>query len=215
MNDNVYEVSAGDLLCFSEGDKKEAISYPDTLMHCFSVNFRLNSADGAPIAVPFPPVKHIGYRTDIVRFFRELTDTLMSRTPGYSIKMCGLFTLILHRLYELTVYGIDSEIGDYRVKKISRYISQHYQEKLTVKKMASLVNLNTVYFGSLFKKETGFTVNRYITRVRIRNAETMLRSGMYKVTDVAERCGYTDLSHFYKHFRDIVGVVPSHCSQQQ
>ncbi|MDR3284829.1 MAG: AraC family ligand binding domain-containing protein [Treponema sp.] len=44
INDKVYDLAPGDLLCLSDGDKKEAITYSDRLMHCFSVNFRLYNA---------------------------------------------------------------------------------------------------------------------------------------------------------------------------
>jgi AraC-like DNA-binding protein len=39
----------------------------------------------------------------------------------------------------------------------------------------------------------------------------MLRSGEFKVWEIAERCGYNDIFHFYKQFKQICGVSPSSC----
>lgn len=75
--------------------------------------------------------------------------------------------------------------------------------------MSDMVGLNSVYVGVLFKRETGFTMNRYMMHLRIRKAEQLLRSGEYLVKDAAKRCGYLDIRHFYKHFKMIVGVSPS------
>jgi len=47
-------------------------------------------------------------------------------------------------------------------------------------------------------------------QIRIRNAADMLASGEYKVSDIAEACGFTDVSHFYKQFKLIKGFPPSH-----
>jgi YesN/AraC family two-component response regulator len=119
--------------------------------------------------------------------------------------------LILHRLSEIVLFNIDSVPGDYRIKKISSYISMHFAEKLTVKTLAAMINLDITYFGSLFKKETGMTVHQYLTRIRVQNAENMLQSGNFMVKEVAEQCGFSDVIHFYKQFRLLRGFPPSRC----
>jgi len=119
--------------------------------------------------------------------------------------------LILHRLSEIIVYDVDSAAGDYRINKITRYISTHYGEKLTVKNLAAKVNLKPDYFGQIFKQKTGKMLRQYINQVRVQNAELMLQSGNYKVHDAAEKCGFSDISHFYKEFRALRGFAPSRC----
>jgi YesN/AraC family two-component response regulator len=135
----------------------------------------------------------------------------MEKQPGYGIKCRGILLLILHRLFELTVYNTNSAWGDYRIQKTTRYIAQHYAERLTVKKLAGLADLNTAYFGVLFKRATGVTVNQYVAKTRIQNAKNLLQSGGYRVQDAAEACGYCDMFHFYKQFKAITGIAPSRC----
>jgi AraC-like DNA-binding protein len=204
-----YEVSAGDLLYLHAGHKKEAITFPDRLMHCFSIDFAALGMNGEPLTLSFPMVNHIGLRDDIVRHFHDFNYTWTDRRPGYTIKSRGLLLMILHRFLELTVYNNETEVKDCRIENVIRYIAQHYSERLTVEKLAAMVNLNAAYFGTLFNREMGTSVNHYIARVRIRNAENILRSGAYRVTDAAEQCGYSDMYHFYKHFKAITGLPPS------
>jgi AraC-like DNA-binding protein len=206
-----HEVSAGDLICLREGSGKKAITYSNRLMHCFSVDFTATGPDDnrGDAILPFPTISHIGIQNDIVQLFHEFNYTWMDRQPGYLIKSRGLLLLILHRLLGLTVYNNDTVIKDYRVEQAVRYINQHYAERLTVEKLASIVSLNSAYFGALFNKETGTSVNHYIAKIRIRNAENILQSGAYKVMEVAEQCGYSDKYHFYKQFKAITGLPPS------
>ncbi|MDR2741306.1 MAG: AraC family transcriptional regulator [Treponema sp.] len=150
-------------------------------------------------------------RRSLIRLLHELSNTWLDRQPGNEIKLRGLFLLILHRFFELIVYNKDSSAMDFRVAKIIRYLASHYSEKISVKKMADMVKLNTHYFGALFKQETGLSLNRYVILIRVRKAENLLSSGEYKVGDVAEVCGFTDVTHFYRQFKGIMGYPPSSC----
>jgi AraC-like DNA-binding protein len=209
INGHAYELGAGDLLCLPPNSVREGLTWPDRLMNCFSVNFELTAIDGAPASLPFPIVSHIGLRKDLINLFNELTFTWIDRQPGYVIKTRALFMLILHRLFELLVYNVDSSAGDFRVKKVIRHIARHYAEKLTVRQMAAMTGLNPVYFGALFKRETGLSMEQYLIRTRVRNAENLLRSGEYTVASIAEHCGYTDVFHFSKQFKALTGLPPS------
>ena len=209
VNGVVHELKPGDLLYLTEGDIKEAITYPHNLMQCFAINFTLRQkSSNKPL---FPIVNHIGLRQDIIDLFRELTISWTEQQDGYIIKTRALFMLILHRLMEIILYDVDSKPGDYRVNKITRHIAMHYSEKLTVKDLAQQVGLDIDYFGRLFKRETGLTVHQYIAKIRVRNAENMLQSGNCKVQEAAEHCGFSDTFHFYKLFRTLRGFPPSRC----
>jgi AraC-like DNA-binding protein len=211
IDGTAYNLSEGDLLCLNPGSVRAGITYPNKLMHCFSINFKLHDSKGRPIRLPFSVVQHIGNKEDIIHMLFELSNAWLDKKPGDVIRIRGLFLLILHRLFELIVYNKDSSAMDFRVAKTTRYLATHYAEKISVKKMADMAGLNTHYFGALFKQETGLSLNRYLIRTRVRNAENLLTSGEYKVGDMAEVCGFTDVTHFYKQFKEIMGYPPSSC----
>lgn len=153
----------------------------------------------------------IGIQVDIVGMFRELTIDWTGRKSGYIMKTRALFMMILHRLSEILLYKIDSAQWDYRVSRIIRYITEHYSERLTVRQLAEMVKLDAGYFGALFKQETGLTMHQFLTRIRINNAEDMLRTGSFKIHEAAQQCGFSDPFHFYKSFRSLRGFAPSQC----
>jgi AraC-like DNA-binding protein len=181
-------------------------------MHCFSVNFKLKKHTGGDEKLPLPVLSHIGCRNDLISYFHELCYTWLDRQPGYGMKINGIFLLILHRILELTLYNTDFAAGDYRIKKITRYIAKHFAEKITVKKMAEMVGLETTYLGALFKRETGDSLNQYLMKTRIRNAENILRSSEHskiEIGKVAVQCGYEDIYYFSKQFKAMMGIPPS------
>jgi len=209
IDKKIYELGPGDLLCLAEGFEIEAVTCPKNPMHCFSVNF--NALYAATLRYFPPMIQNIGIRKELVELFREMTLSWSNKQDGYILKTRALLMLILHRLNEILVFKNDNMTGDYRINKITRFIAAHYSDKITVKDLAELVNLNKAYLGRLFKKQTGISIDRYITKIRVRNAENMLQSGDYKVHEVAEHCGFSDVFHFYKLFRATRGFSPSKC----
>lgn len=205
-----YDLSAGDLLCLPTGSVRAGVTYPDRLMHCFSINFQLRNISGGVSQLPFPIVSHVGYKEDIIHLFHELSFVWLNK-PLSRLESRGMFLLILQRFFELIVYNTDISVEDPRIKKAIRYIAAHFSEKIQVKEMASAVKLKPAYFGALFKREAGMKPNEYLIRTRINNARNMLASGEYTVGDVAEACGFVDSAHFYKHFKSLMGFPPSHC----
>jgi len=213
INGATHEIQPGDLICLRDGDLVEAVAGSQNLMQHFDVSFHQkyqNSRTPAEEGL-FPPVYSIGIRQDVIDLFRELTVCWNERHSGYIMKCQALLMLILNRLSEIIVYDVDSASGDYRINRIIRYISLHYAEKLTVEKLASRIHLDPDYFGQIFKKRTGKTIHQYINQIRIQNAELLLQSGHYKVHEAAERCGFSDIFHFYKKFRSLRGFAPSRC----
>jgi AraC-like DNA-binding protein len=213
INDTVYELGAGDLLCLSRGDKTEAIVGPDRLMECFSLHFILKDSAGNDTPVPFPVLNHIGDQKDLKQLFHELTHVWAEKRPFFAVRARGLFYLILNCLFELIIYKNHKING--RIHTICRYIARNYSEQLTVKQLAELAGLNPVYFNSIFKKETGFPVHQYLIRIRIKNAENMLRSGEYSITETADLCGYADQYNFCRQFKAIMGISPSSCTKKR
>jgi len=212
INGKDHELNQGDLISLTDGAEINAIIKTKNPLHFFSVNFDslYLSLSNTPPPL-FPMVSHIGIRQDIVNLFREMTIFWENKQDGYIMRSRALLMLILHHLSEIFIPEIDNTTGDYRINKTIGFIIMHYFENISVKNLAELVHLDEVYFGHLFKQQTGKTVHQYVNQIRIRNAENMLLSGSYKVYEVAEKCGFSDVIHFYKVFRALRGFPPSRC----
>jgi AraC-like DNA-binding protein len=211
VNGSLYKLKAGDLFYPPSNSIFEAITYPDNLMHCFSVNFYLRNAAGENVSLPFPVLNHIGVRCDITSRFLDLEKAWTDQSPAYAVKVRGMFLLLLYQLFELIVYDADIEAEDSRIRKAVRYIAGHYAEKISVKQLADESGLSAVYFGYLFKKETGMSLHRYLQKIRIRTAENLLKTGEYQICEAAAECGFADVYHFYHQFKAIRGFPPSKC----
>jgi len=94
------------------------------------------------------------------------------------------------------------------IRIAQKYIHDHYQRDILLKEVASLVNLNPVYFSTLFKKDLGVNFGEYVTNYRLDVAKGLLKDAKYNISEVANLVGYQDAKYFSKQFKKIVGIKP-------
>jgi two-component system response regulator YesN len=85
---------------------------------------------------------------------------------------------------------------------------------LSIKDISDHVFLSSSYVCTVFKNETGKTLNQYLTEFRIERAKKLLMDSRYKITDISTKVGYNDGNYFGKSFKKIVGLSPSEFREQ-
>jgi two-component system response regulator YesN len=99
---------------------------------------------------------------------------------------------------------------------IRDYISKHYSDySLSIKDISDHVHLSSSYLCTVFKTETGKTLNQYITEFRIEKAKQLLNDPRNKITDISSRVGYSDGNYFGKSFKKEVGLSPSEYREKE
>ena len=93
------------------------------------------------------------------------------------------------------------------VKRAAIYTLEHFDEQLTLSEVAKKVGTGTAYLSSIFHETMGRTFKDWLTELRIDQAKRLLLSGV-AVTDTAMECGFGNLSHFIKCFKERVGMTP-------
>ena len=93
---------------------------------------------------------------------------------------------------------------------IKEYIANSYtNELLSIKDISEHVLFSTSYVCTLFKNETGQTLNQYITDYRIEKAKELLLDHRNRIGDISKEVGYADSNYFGKIFKKQVGMTPS------
>ncbi len=209
INSKKYTVTAGDLICIPNGSRRQAVTSPHFPVEIFSINGKMRDINGNDIILPFPILSSIGLHKDLTALYMELNTVWKLQDPGYTMRARAIYLMLLQRYFQLIVLKKDTTTMDIRIKKVLYYIANHYHEPLTVQNMAEMVNLSDMYFGNLFKKETGISFRSLLTSIRINHAEEMLYSGEFKINEIAEACGFSDVFYFSRLFKENRGFAPS------
>lgn len=79
---------------------------------------------------------------------------------------------------------------------------------LSVKDMASEMDVSEVYLRVLFRRQLGISPIKYLRRRRIDRACTLLRETVMPIRLIAGECGFREVQFFHRVFRDIIGITP-------
>ena len=97
---------------------------------------------------------------------------------------------------------------DGEIQKVQDYIEEHFNDKLTIEALASIINTGRRTFERRFKEATNNTPVEYIQRVRMEAAKKMFEASRKNVTEIMFDVGYTDTKAFRDVFKKITGLTP-------
>lgn len=132
------------------------------------------------------------------------------RPYGYQLAVKGalfefLFRIFLHFREAAPGGGRKSRE---KIKALLRYIELHYGEELTVKEAAGICFYSKSYFMKFFRQHMGVTFVEYLNNYRLAMAASFLLSQDGQVTEVAQRCGFDNISYFNRLFKGRYGMAP-------
>lgn len=95
------------------------------------------------------------------------------------------------------------------VEGVLRFISENYSDaNITAQTIAEFANLSINGLNRVFKRETGDTVWKRLTKFRVEKARDLLEHKENKVSDVYVRVGFNSLSYFSTAFKKNFGYSP-------
>ncbi|MDD3212852.1 MAG: response regulator [Eubacteriales bacterium] len=163
-----------------------------------------------------------GLSRELLAFVRASTASLPAESdrPDLSLKgnlehwataasICEWMLACLQRVVREQRQAEDQRYSP-SVTMAKQYIHRHYQHaELSLSDVAQSVNMSVGYLCTQFKQETGTTLRRYISNVRIDAAKKLLGKGNLKVNEVYKAVGYSSSQYFSQAFFKIAGVYPN------
>lgn len=120
-----------------------------------------------------------------------------------------LFSILLENaLFDKTPKKASYERAD-DIKMCINYMEEHCSEKLALTQLSDLVHMSPNYFCSYFKAQTGVSAFTQLNYIRVKRAAKLLSESTDSIMNIAENCGYENVSFFIRKFKEIQGCTPS------
>ncbi|MHA6485355.1 helix-turn-helix domain-containing protein [Paenibacillus sp. strain BS8-2] len=121
-----------------------------------------------------------------------------------------------HAMTEVCLHLLHHYIGDIEEPQtqaqtlnwITSYFSYRLNEPISVPDMARRANLSISRFHTLFKRYYHMTPHQYLLDMRIQHACELLRGTEYTLEQIAFYCGFADIHHFSKAFKNKIRASP-------
>lgn len=95
------------------------------------------------------------------------------------------------------------------IRRAQQYISTHIREKLSVPKVAQMVDISPSYMTALFHNNLQISPGEYIRRIKLQESKQMIREGNLNFTEIAAALQYSTVHHFSRQFKEKFGITPS------
>lgn len=152
----------------------------------------------------------------ILQCIKSILDEYHNKDIGYELS-------IKASIYQLIVFLLRNHVDKifseeefierkYSLEKfecIFDLIEEKYMDKITLKELASTVNLSAHHFCRTFKQITGKTTTDYINGVRLDKAIYYLKQTDLNMTEIAMRCGFDSINYFSRLFKKNYDVSPT------
>jgi AraC-like DNA-binding protein len=93
--------------------------------------------------------------------------------------------------------------------KIVDYINENISRRITLEELAAISHLNPTYFSDKFTKIMGLRPTQYVIKRRVETAQLNLMTTEKNLSEIAYETGFSDLAHFNRAFKKMLGITPS------
>ena len=101
-----------------------------------------------------------------------------------------------------------SRVSEY-IRELYTRINEHPEKDYSLGKLALKAGYSPEHFSRLFKQHTGISFRESVTNARINQAEYLLSSTAYSISQIAGIAGCPDIFLFSKLFKKHAGTSPS------
>ena len=100
------------------------------------------------------------------------------------------------------------------VVAMMRHVLENLSEPLRAEDVARVVGLHPNYALNLFTSVMSIPLHKFVVRMRLVRARSMLFEGKLSIENVAYECGFRSLSQFYAQFSRSYGITPRQMAAQ-
>lgn len=161
-------------------------------------------------------VIHTGTSLEYKRIFLQLIQELKLCKEDYEellVNHLQHLLILLHRTINNKPRGKNHMLMQ-EMDSAVRYFHENYHKPISIEEFATEHHMSVSWFIRNFKEYTESTPAQYLLSLRISNAQTLLETTNYNVTEIAEIVGYDNPLYFSRIFKKQSGMSPSEFRKQ-
>jgi len=231
--DHQFFGGSGSVICYSEISSvrlEDKVRYNDVENRLTGAIRIANSGEISLIINEFFIVNKNIYPTQLIDAVQKLYLVIYYNVLSYLNENIGT-PFLEHNLdiekhfgtiYELKKWLIDElfDISAFLQKNIKnqsqRYVEHAktiietgYDSNISLNSIANVIGLTPTYLSAIFKEITDMTFTDYLIHIRIEKAKELLCTKLYKVYEIAQMVGYSNVRYFSELFKKKTGFTPN------
>lgn len=146
---------------------------------------------------------------DALKIINTMEHELDSENPGHEAAAFNrLLELIIFISRKYEAVNAEKGSGIIRLGRIVSRMETDFRHDWTLKELAKLAGASPNSLMRHFREATGASPIDYLIQVRLRNASELLRTTDLAISEISEKCGFSDSNYFSRMFRKAYGIPP-------
>ncbi len=139
----------------------------------------------------------------------SLLNVYMSVNPHRELQISAkINSLLIYLLTQTQSYAKTQQAIPDQMKYLIHYLNNNYFKNLSLEFLADFFGFSKYHLCRIFKKYTGYTINQYITLLRIERAKELLKTTSLPANKICVMVGIEDVNYFYRLFKKQTGQSP-------
>ena len=142
------------------------------------------------------------------RLIAEMIDEYNCRRDGRKTLIQAYFVQLVTMLARKYALPSEKDKSEINLAKAVSYMENSYNVNISIKDLAEMCYISERHFSRIFRATYHITPGAYLNEIRMKNASRMLRATNMAVTEISEKCGFSNSSFFARQFRKTFGISP-------
>lgn len=156
-------------------------------------------------------VINTGTSLEYTRLFKQMILELQRRQPDYQEMLALLLRQLLITIHRQLASDRRSKnvYLDTEMEAAIQYFNDNYNTEINIEAYAASRGMSVSWFIRSFRQYANTTPMQYIVSIRIANAQILLETTNYNVTEIGRIVGYDNPLYFSRIFKKQKGASPS------
>nr|MCR5101610.1 AraC family transcriptional regulator [Butyrivibrio sp.] len=140
---------------------------------------------------------HLNSWSEYQSHLEGLLKAYISAGPYRELQISSkINSLLIYLLTQTPTYSMIHEAMPDQLKYLIHYINNNYANNLSLEYLSDFSGFSKYHLCRIFKKYTGYTINNYITRLRIERAKDLLKTTSLPANKICIMLGIEDTNYF-------------------
>lgn len=146
---------------------------------------------------------------EIWRIIKKIEDEYLRADKFSQSLIKGYMQQLLAVVYRTENHYENTRLQNKYVQKALDILEEDFTTEITLSALADSFKISAEHFSRIFKKETGLGFNEYLSLLRLKKAEGILkRDDGTSISEIAFACGFNDSNYFCEKFKKVYGISP-------
>ena len=211
-------VPAGHMILYRPKELQKYVYYAKDQTEVYWVHFTGSDVKNILARHSFPAKEHViycGTQPEYQQLYRKMIQEIqLGKTDFENYLSILLYQLLLLVGRQQSESKTITTAVQKDMEYATHYFTEHYNQDISIDAFASSLHMSTCWFIRNFKQYHRITPMAYILSIRIANAQNLLETTSYNVTEIASIIGYDNPLYFSRLFKKQTGLSPSEYRKQ-